>query len=161
MAVHPRSRGEQVWAFDPDRRCGGSSPLARGTGMAVVLFMSIPRFIPARAGNRKARNLRSCLTTVHPRSRGEQSTRLPLAAVLNGSSPLARGTVGRRLSMRRPIRFIPARAGNSVATKRLVGRLSVHPRSRGEQGSVFAPVLIVAGSSPLARGTGCSPSRLC
>ena len=57
---------------------------------------------------------------------------IKLAATLNGSSPLARGTphaVDRPDERRR---FIPARAGNTCRRGTPPSPPSVHPRSRGE-----------------------------
>ena len=50
-------------------------------------------------------------------------------------------------------RFIPARAGNTGAAPIRGRRRTVHPRSRGEHTDDKAGCLVVAGSSPLARGT--------
>ena len=55
--------------------------------------------------------------------------------------------------MTRPLRFIPARAGNTAdpRVERVVG--PVHPRSRGEHGRGRRSAGGSGGSSPLARGT--------
>ena len=55
--------------------------------------------------------------------------------------------------MIRPIRFIPARAGNTVGLSTTASAGSVHPRPRGEHERAIVLVAIVAGSSPPARGT--------
>ena len=152
--VHPRSRGEHTERDLDKASRTGSSPLARGTRLVAVHRIAGRRFIPARAGNTVRAAFRQPLASVHPRSRGEHAHRAapderrvgssPLArgtrtrsavAKVNafGSSPLARGTL---LRHRRPLRrgrFIPARAGNTVA------QFKYHWQA--------------AGSSPLARGT--------
>ena len=75
--VHPRLRGE-LWARGGSRYTEtGSSPLARGTPINALPFRAYNRFIPACAGN-SPQNLQK----VH---------------YLNGSSPLARGTLAYRL----------------------------------------------------------------
>ena len=50
-AVHPRSRGEHVTPNPGQLRAIGSSPLARGTRVAMTRENFFIRFIPARAGN--------------------------------------------------------------------------------------------------------------
>ena len=70
-----------------------------------------------------------------------------------GSSPLARGTRITRLPSRKGNRFIPARAGNTLAAARSSGRSTVHPRSRGEHLAQSRSTPGGDGSSPLARGT--------
>ncbi len=50
-SVHPRSRGEHAVIGSNSSIMGGSSPLARGTPLAVAITAAHQRFIPARAGN--------------------------------------------------------------------------------------------------------------
>ena len=135
------------------RPCRGSSPLARGTHRRGADHVICHRFIPARAGNTfslsAARNRRS----VHPRSRGEHCRPCVASAVIVGSSPLARGTRALLRAKLAIIRFIPARAGNTMRSARSSARTPVHPRSRGEHRSACPIASSVNGSSPLARGT--------
>ena len=49
--VHPRSRGEHLSSSVAASGGCGSSPLARGTRVALVQSVLPGRFIPARAGN--------------------------------------------------------------------------------------------------------------
>ena len=90
---------------------------------------------------------------VHPRSRGEHSTRAGSAVTQPGSSPLARGTHHRRRRRHHVRRFIPARAGNTHGARRRMRGRPVHPRSRGEHAPVWRTAGGLDGSSPLARGT--------
>ena len=113
-SVHPRSRGEHWESKNASPACAGSSPLARGTRQPGSAATCSARFIPARAGNTPPATARRSAPTVHPRSRGEHRTYQPRVCTNDGSSPLARGT---RLRPRDPliqVRFIPARAGNTV-----------------------------------------------
>ena len=71
-----------------------------------------------------------------------------------GSSPLARGTGPPTQASTAWRRFIPAGAGNRSPPFLRQSPQAVHPRWRGEQGGREAGGLAVAGSSPLARGTG-------
>ena len=52
-AVHPRTCGEQTSRRVLMRTAIGSSPHVRGTVCRALSPLSSPRFIPARAGNRK------------------------------------------------------------------------------------------------------------
>ena len=122
VAVHPRRRGEHriLDRQSPIPESNGSSPQARGTppvrmvgflwiygsspqarGTRVITIFSHPagtslRFIPAGAGNTESRRIRR------------------RSAMINGSSPQARGTLQfpSRFCRRRR-RFIPAGAGNT------------------------------------------------
>ena len=131
----------------------GSSPLARGTQGAVVLWLALARLIPARAGNTGGGVICWYHSTAHPRSRGEHRLE-PLNLILEcGSSPLARGTRAGTYSFRPPPRLIPARAGNTSGRGYHPGEEPAHPRSRGEHVRFPTSCLYSSGSSPLARGT--------
>ena len=132
-SVHPRSRGEHFRTQHRIRWGGGSSPLARGTPHRARLRGPDLRFIPARAGNTAGRRPTGSSSSVHPRSRGEHHHLRDRRALLIGSSPLARGTPDRPHWGGIYLRFIPARAGNTMG----LGGRDVSAR----------------GSSPLARGT--------
>ena len=85
--------------------------------------------------------------------RGELCNGVYEFTVLNGSSPLARGTLLGGPSSGRSLRFIPACAGNSLRQFDYWERQSVHPRLRGELSFRLMNSIRPAGSSPLARGT--------
>ena len=73
--------------------------------------------------------------------------------MVDGSSPLARGTFfifGLILSL---LRLIPARAGNMILPTGKYARAAAHPRSRGEHSERRSIKVMPCGSSPLARGT--------
>ena len=160
--VHPRSRGEHHVSPHPTPESNGSSPLARGTPSPGPTPRTARRFIPARAGNTPARELWPAMPTVHPRSRREHRFSTVFAVSANGSSPLARGTHDTRPIAELGVRFIPARAGNTIRNSRRAPSPPVHPRSRGEHGRSAGGDAIRHGSSPLARGTpgraGSSPA---
>ena len=111
------------------------------------------RFIPAYAGNSRQERPSGAKSTVHPRLRGELPAPIAAVAVMDGSSPLTRGTQTIVFRVLRRVRFIPAYAGNSVGTCGRRSGNSVHPRLRGEL--LSEPLLKTAwfGSSPLTRGT--------
>ena len=131
----------------------GSSPLARGTLSVSRSIAALPRFIPARAGNTAFRGMEDALVTVHPRSRGEHPSHTLWTATVDGSSPLARGTLPVLLAGHDARRFIPARAGNTSPGGGGGSSRAVHPRSRGEHDPRGPRAARPDGSSPLARGT--------
>ena len=77
-----------------------------------------------------------------------------------GSSPLTRGKPVERLRDRRPRRLIPAHAGKTARQGRASRSPRAHPRSRGENIVVSAPIIIRQGSSPLTRGKRLTESLL-
>ena len=116
--AHPRSRGEHGVFFCPSHHDMGSSPLARGTRDATVYSVSTHGLIPARAGNT---SLGKCATTfmrAHPRSRGEHKVLGASPLAVEGSSPLARGTLTVQVIDGAGAGLIPARAGNTPAARR-------------------------------------------
>ena len=131
-SVHPRPRGEHPSAPARTRSWIGSSPPARGTPQRTGTDALLDRFIPARAGNTAARPRPAADSPVHPRPRGEHPPGWNVLDDNLGSSPPARGTLGRAGGGSRWSRFIPARAGNTnfSASPRLSS--TVHPRPRGE-----------------------------
>ena len=112
QSVHPRLRGELAETDDLEE---GES-----------------RFIPAYAGNSKSRPGRTHSITVHPRLRGELGCSGGALSLLDGSSPLTRGTRRPRDLQLFDHRFIPAYAGNSGANPNVLTPTAVHPRLRGE-----------------------------
>ena len=113
--------------------------------------------IPARAGNTHVTFIPNDTAWAHPRSRGEHILQRHTMPPSRGSSPLARGTLmdvfGKALSPG----LIPARAGNTKWVLQTVVNDGAHPRSRGEHMTDLTLKLTEAGSSPLARGTLCTP----
>ena len=125
--AHPRSRGENSRVRCSRASHGGSSPLARGKPCVVCVW-------------------------AHPRSRGENASSCGMAKCIPGSSPLARGKRDRAGDVRPEIGLIPARAGKTIQKAPNVSASRAHPRSRGENLSNSSHMLILQGSSPLARG---------
>ena len=108
--VAPEARQRQVAhqphaAVDLDRFVGHPRQHLRG----------VHRFIPARAGNTRAATRSPGPRTVHPRSRGEHWEAPAMGVEVAGSSPLARGTPLPDHPAGVILRFIPARAGNTLA----------------------------------------------
>ena len=112
VAVHPRVCGEQAHPQDALGDLDGSSPRVRGTVDEMNIRSSLPRFIPACAGNRIL--LKTCIEppAVHPRVCGEQASSLTPTKARCGSSPRVRGTGRHGFGEGEMNRFIPACAGN-------------------------------------------------
>ena len=113
--VHPRACGEHVASIVRPQPSAAVHPRACGEHLPTPATCRPIRFIPARAGNTAARQLRE-----QPR---------------HGSSPRVRGT-------RRSASFVPPASGSSPrvrgtrATSRVaLGRQPVHPRACGEHHS--------------------------
>ncbi len=113
-AVYPRWRGELAALFSLKTIKLGLSPLARGTLISLAIINRLTRFIPAGAGNSRARGDSGRACTVYPRWRGELAGMLRSVFDKLGLSPLARGTQGRGDATGSQCRFIPAGAGNSL-----------------------------------------------
>ena len=77
-----------------------------------------------------------------------------------GSSPLARGTLDEIHSGDYGFGLIPARAGNTWPKQKTRAPARAHPRSRGEHRMNSGSAPVIAGSSPLARGTQEQAARL-
>ncbi len=131
----------------------GSSPHERGTAGSSARPLHPGRFIPARAGNSASFIFLLQIIAVHPRTSGEQLPVRRSSMWITGSSPHERGTVPNCWGREQRQRFIPARAGNSFLLRLYFGRLSVHPRTSGEQSSTSKNASMPSGSSPHERGT--------
>ena len=88
----------------------------------------------------------------HPRSRGVYSSRALTGCHTRGSSPLARGLLKIAEHQRDVTGIIPARAGFTRRRLQCDVERWDHPRSRGVYSKTTSPVVLSAGSSPLARG---------
>ena len=93
---HPRMRGEHLASAAAALAAAGSSPHARGTRCAVGADAGHAGIIPACAGNTTLRYMLPQDDWDHPRMRGEHVATMATVVSLEGSSPHARGTLGRR-----------------------------------------------------------------
>ena len=158
---HPRSRGVyDTWTGStPDG--GGSSPLARGLRARGIVGHVCARIIPARAGFTDDLLVVQGDREDHPRSRGVYDELTARGAIVEGSSPLARGLQPCGCGAGVSLGIIPARAGfthRPLPAKRV--RVD-HPRSRGVYCVFISSVFVLVGSSPLARGLRSHPSGTC
>ena len=150
--AHPRSRGENNAHYQSLSSQNGSSPLTRGKPCRHLRSDSDGGLIPAHAG--KTFYVYHCFPDrrAHPRSRGENATRVRHAASRGGSSPLTRGKQDGAITHVPCIRLIPAHAGKTFGSGLTRRWTSAHPRSRGENRTWAITVAISLGSSPLTRG---------
>ena len=151
--AHPRIRGER-WVI---RRSvishPGSSPHTRETPPCQRDQGCFCRFIPACAGNARARFTKARSWPVHPRIRGERAVGARVVEPVAGLSPHTRGTPLHRLYGAPVRRFIPAYAGNESLISARASCTTVHPRIRGERGTARITSARPSGSSPHTRGT--------
>ena len=77
----------------------------------------------------------------------------PSSEIVIGSSPRGRGTRIHAAGRRAPLRFIPARAGNTPGGRRRRWVPPVHPRAGGEHQTTRVRASSPDGSSPRGRGT--------
>ena len=156
LAVHPRVRGEHVDAHRNGRdlrrfipACAGNSSTARRSPSFLtpvhprvrgeqhcpgIVAPLCRRFIPACAGNATAMPLALGARAVHPRVCGEQPGRSPS----DGWRPVRfipayAGNTATPLSLVSACRFIPAYAGNADCREIRPASTPVHPRVRGER----------------------------
>ena len=148
----PLTRGKPEQKAPDELAADGSSPLTRGKLGAWGAACRSARLIPAHAGKTRQHHAPRRAHRAHPRSRGENSTSSSQVGRLTGSSPLTRGkrkTINAGMVEKR---LIPAHAGKTCIRSGSLPRYKAHPRSRGENFSVFPFGLSGAGSSPLTRG---------
>ena len=112
--AHPRPCGEHLIAAPLLCFSLGSSPPVRGAHCAHHRSAGSAGLIPARAGNTRLSPVTLQPDGAHPRSRGEHTGGALLRGKLLGSSPLARGTQGKRADPDYAVGLIPARAGNTT-----------------------------------------------
>ena len=140
--VHPRVCGELGGRAQRSAFAAGSSPRVRGTQDRPQVPHQQGRFIPACAGNSSRGPRPADEYPVHPRVCGELNGVAVILWWEDGSSPRVRGTRSLLPLPIRPLRFIPACAGNSV-TGAFCSRMRAgsSPRVRGTpQGAWFPPV---------------------
>ena len=130
----------------------GSSPLTRGKPSPTRKTETSTRLIPAHAGKTFRHVSAIHEWRAHPRSRGENATRLRSCVRRSGSSPLTRGKRGLRCFRCLRGRLIPAHAGKTPGVQDIKNARAAHPRSRGENVIGVCLSSAIHGSSPLTRG---------
>ena len=150
--AHPRSRGDHVVLSFLSASQQGSSPLARGPLMPPQNSILALGLIPARAGTTRILPHLWLARRAHPRSRGDHVECVFSAAPAEGSSPLARGPPKATCRACASTGLIPARAGTTPFVHAGGVVVGAHPRSRGDHAVVVNALMMLLGSSPLARG---------
>ena len=151
-ATHPRSREENIDAWQLPERHVGSSPLARGKPQQGRESSDCARLIPAHAGKTGKRAQMRALRPAHPRSRGENGAFRSRLVCCGGSSPLTRGKPCQHRAPVPHAGLIPAHARKTYGRTASAPSSTAHPRSRGENIRVHPEVNPRRGSSPLTRG---------
>ena len=152
VTAHPRSREENIDAWQLPERHVGSSPLTRGKRTLRVTAGILRRLIPAHAGKTVQAENPNSQHRAHPRSRGENGRIMADTTSGAGSSPLTRGKRSRGEKAGGGGGLIPAHAGKTEARGAEVNVSQAHPRSRGENDSHRVIGDLQEGSSPLTRG---------
>ena len=150
---HPRVCGEHLCLGVLFCANTGSSPRMRGTLDLVHPVVKTQGIIPAYAGNTSRVPCCSGCRWDHPRVCGEHLSRHGTGALILGSSPRMRGTLGRGDNQRNADGIIPAYAGNTSNTKLRARPPRDHPRVCGEHSRERPDRCHGAGSSPRMRGT--------
>ena len=119
----------------------GSSPRMRGARPLPLFWIFASGIIPADAGStptshRSARRMRD-----HPRGCGEHTPSCQPEASREGSSPRMRGALRSDLSSSTRQRIIPADAGSTTVSKRLMIMRKDHPRGCGEHSWRILPFI--------------------
>ena len=150
--VHPRERGESPSSGATWASSAGPSPRARGIRRPAGECRTRVRSIPASAGNPPGGRRTPWPPPVHPRERGESIAAITSVVSGLGPSPRARGILRRQEHADVRHGSIPASAGNPWSAPRTPPPSGVHPRERGESRAQVAPVELLQGPSPRARG---------
>ena len=150
--VDPRVRGggHQSWRR-LIHRCG-RSPRARGRRAGDSITVTLPRSIPACAGEAAPHPDGAFIRQVDPRVRGGGRVHFPMAWSSFGRSPRARGRPGQTISPLQERGSIPACAGEALRHGRVCQRDQVDPRVRGGGPASETVAGVVEGRSPRARG---------
>ena len=143
----------QTGFFDPRHGYDGAHPRGCGAdGGGGVLHAAVPGSSPRVRGRQPGVVGSWDGTRAHPRGCGADLRRQAPQTGRRGSSPRVRGrrpTAARRSGLQR---LIPAGAGQTFSTVRLVACSGAHPRGCGADGGAVGRPLSNWGSSPRVRG---------
>ena len=149
---HPRACGANSFIRRFIVSLVGSSPRVRGKQHQIQSDDSLPRIIPARAGQTRARPVCTRSRTDHPRACGANTVSAFDYPREDGSSPRVRGKLARSAQVGHGVRIIPARAGQTVRPVCAMPSSPDHPRACGANGHARDHPQRDLGSSPRVRG---------
>ena len=149
---HPRACGANVNTWSPIDLNIGSSPRVRGKPIRHHVARDRRRIIPARAGQTGRRARRVEQGPDHPRACGANTAHEVKTCRKHGSSPRVRGKLILLALPPRPIRIIPARAGQTISLSGTLRRRADHPRACGANQRRAFFRRFQHGSSPRVRG---------
>ena len=149
---HPRACGANHSSPRLTKERPGSSPRVRGKLEKHVADVPDVRIIPARAGQTSPPIMVYGWPTDHPRACGANMSSLMLRSYRSGSSPRVRGKRRWCGPLWLLSRIIPARAGQTRASRILRLITSDHPRACGANVSAEVDDFLQCGSSPRVRG---------
>ena len=152
LTEHPRLHGENGPVSKALRRCGGTSPPARGKQLYALKPTFARRNIPACTGKTYRIAHGWPAHPEHPRLHGENLCRSCLCPRNVGTSPPARGKRLLHQSCTNPPRNIPACTGKTSVCSKTRRWPTEHPRLHGENQALIVAQVIRAGTSPPARG---------
>ena len=132
---HPRIRGEHVVCVAAYDYTLGSSPHTRGAHVDNFHAIGDIGIIPAYAGSTFGRFKHAPSVGDHPRIRGEHRQGGACLRSLRGSSPHTRGAPRLIIRNRDCVGIIPAYAGSTSRSRRVISWPRDHPRIRGEHRS--------------------------
>ncbi len=154
--VHPRSRGAARYVSLLADKLSGPSPLSRGSRRPHLRGVHLAGSIPALAGQPRGAIIRRQFSRVHPRSRGAAVDDQDHFLILQGPSPLSRGSQLFDAVEGAARGSIPALAGQPGANVNTGSVSGVHPRSRGAAATRLSLSQMSTGPSPLSRGSPAS-----
>ena len=150
--VHPRVGGGAVRQPRSVSPPTGPSPRGRGSLRVRLRHRSLPRSIPAWAGEPPPRSVRRARAAVHPRVGGGASEDARIDTRDDGPSPRGRGSPDRMGGGQEPRGSIPAWAGEPSCISCTGTTTPVHPRVGG--GAVFTRAILSIAWGPSPRGRG-------
>ena len=149
---HPRACGANPLSLSHRAVTPGSSPRMRGKLAGHAIIHGGCRIIPAHAGQTDPASAPTPITSDHPRACGANSDSEPEITRLNGSSPRMRGKHRGTGQPDRPVRIIPAHAGQTQTRVYMILPNTDHPRACGANIPMVLGIDAFRGSSPRMRG---------